>query len=45
MTTAPDAEFCALEPILDDAGRDPLLRVRQFAEKSVQPVISQYWIR
>ncbi len=45
MTVTADADFYALESLLDDAGRALLLRVREFMEKSVQPVINQYWIR
>ena len=45
MTPAPDADFYALESLLDDAGRDLLRQVREFMEKSVQPVINDYWIR
>ncbi len=45
MTLAPDADFYALESLLDNAGRDLLRRVREFMEKSVQPVINDYWIR
>ncbi len=44
MTLAPDADFYALESLLDDAGRDLLRQVREFMEKSVQPVINDYWI-
>jgi glutaryl-CoA dehydrogenase len=45
MTTAPDADFYALESLLDHSGRELLLRVREFMEKSVQPIINDYWIR
>jgi glutaryl-CoA dehydrogenase len=45
MTMAPDADFYALESLLDDDGREVLLRVREFMEKSVQPIINEYWIR
>jgi glutaryl-CoA dehydrogenase len=45
MTNAADADFYALESLLDDAGRALLLRVREFMEKSVQPVINRYWTR
>jgi glutaryl-CoA dehydrogenase len=45
MTMAPDADFYALESLLDEAGREVLRRVREFMEKSVQPVITDYWIR
>jgi glutaryl-CoA dehydrogenase len=40
-----DADFYQLEELLDDAGRDLVLRVRDFMEKSVAPVINHYWIR
>jgi glutaryl-CoA dehydrogenase len=42
---APDADFYALESLLDEAGRELLARVREFMEKSVQPIINDYWIR
>jgi glutaryl-CoA dehydrogenase len=45
MTTDQQADFYALEALLDDAGRALLLRVRDFMEKSVQPVINRYWTR
>jgi glutaryl-CoA dehydrogenase len=45
MTMAPDADFYALESLLDEAGRELLARVREFMEKSVQPIINDYWIR
>jgi glutaryl-CoA dehydrogenase len=45
MNKAQDADFYALESLLDDAGRGLLLRVREFMEKSVQPVINKYWTR
>ena len=45
MTMAPDADFYALESLLDEGGREVLRRVREFMEKSVQPVITDYWIR
>ena len=45
MTMAPDADFYALESLLDEAGREVLRLVREFMEKSVQPVITDYWIR
>jgi glutaryl-CoA dehydrogenase len=40
-----DADFYQLEELLDDEGRDVVLRVRDFMEKSVAPVINHYWIR
>ena len=47
MTTDPavDADFYALEELLDDHGRELLLRVRDFMEKEVAPVINHYWTR
>ncbi len=45
MTNPPDADFYALESLLEPAGRELLTRVRQFMEKSVQPVINRYWTR
>jgi glutaryl-CoA dehydrogenase len=40
-----NADFYALEEMLDDGGRQLLLRVREFMEKSVAPVINHYWTR
>jgi glutaryl-CoA dehydrogenase len=40
-----DADFYALEELLDARGRELLLRVREFMEKSVAPVINHYWTR
>jgi glutaryl-CoA dehydrogenase len=40
-----DADFYALEELLDDRGRQLVLRVRDFMEKSVAPVINHYWTR
>jgi glutaryl-CoA dehydrogenase len=40
-----DADFYQLEELLDDEGRDLVLRVRDFMAKSVAPVINHYWIR
>ena len=40
-----DADFYMLEQLLDPEGRQLLLRVREFMEKSVQPVINHYWTR
>jgi alkylation response protein AidB-like acyl-CoA dehydrogenase len=40
-----DADFYLLEQSLDDDGRQLLRRVREFMEKSVQPVINHYWTR
>src|SRR5262252_6857349 len=44
-TAVTDADFYLLEQSLDDEGRQLLLRVREFMEKSVQPVINHYWTR
>jgi glutaryl-CoA dehydrogenase len=38
-------DFYLLESQLPPAGQELLLRVREFMEKSVQPVINEYWIR
>ncbi len=40
-----DADFYLLERELDPAGRQLLRRVREFMEKTIQPVINQYWTR
>ena len=40
-----DADFYQLEELLDDDGRRLVLRVREFMEKSIAPVINQYWTR
>ncbi len=40
-----DADFYLLERSLEPAGRELLLRVREFMEKSVQPVINHFWVR
>jgi glutaryl-CoA dehydrogenase len=40
-----DADFYALEELLDSRGRELLLRARDFMEKSVAPVINRYWTR
>ena len=45
MTDLADADFYLLEQMLAPSGRELLLRVREFMEKNVQPVINQYWIR
>jgi glutaryl-CoA dehydrogenase len=42
---AADADFYALEQLLDEPGRQLLSRVRDFMEKSVEPVINRYWTR
>ncbi len=40
-----DADFYSLEQLLEPAGREQLLAVRDFMEKSVAPVINYYWTR
>ena len=40
-----DADFYALELLLDDGDRALLHRVRSFMEKEVQPIINRYWTR
>jgi len=40
-----DADFYALELLLDDQDRALLHRVRGFMEKQVQPIINHYWTR
>jgi glutaryl-CoA dehydrogenase len=40
-----DADFYLLEQTLDPAGRQLVARVREYMEKSVQPVINHYWTR
>src|SRR5579859_3640400 len=40
-----DADFYALEQLLDEPGRTLLARVRDFMEKEVEPVINRYWTR
>jgi glutaryl-CoA dehydrogenase len=40
-----DADFYALEQLLDESGRALLMRVRDFMEKEVEPVINRYWTR
>jgi len=44
-TTVQDADFYLLEQTLEPEGRQLLHRVREFMEKSVQPVINHYWTR
>ena len=44
-TALTDGDFYLIERSLDDQGRQLLLRVREFMEKSVQPVINHYWTR
>ncbi|HTZ25176.1 MAG TPA: acyl-CoA dehydrogenase family protein [Streptosporangiaceae bacterium] len=45
MPNAADADFYTLESLLEPGGRELLMRVREFMEKSVQPVINRYWTR
>ncbi len=40
-----DADFYLLEQSLEPEGRQLVHRVREFMEKSVQPVINHYWTR
>jgi glutaryl-CoA dehydrogenase len=40
-----DADFYALELLLDEEDRALLHRVRGFMEKEVQPIINRYWTR
>ncbi len=40
-----DADFYLLEQQLEPEGRQLLRRVREFMEKTVQPVINHYWTR
>jgi len=40
-----DADFYLLEELLEPAGRQRLLAVREFMEKEVAPVINRYWTR
>ena len=40
-----DADFYALELLLDEEDRALLHRVRTFMEKQVQPIINHYWTR
>ena len=40
-----DADFYALELLLDDEDRALLHRVRGFMEKEVEPIINRYWTR
>jgi glutaryl-CoA dehydrogenase len=44
-TAVTDADFYLLEQSLEPEGRQLLHRVREFMEKSVQPVINHYWTR
>ncbi len=45
MDPAIDADFYALEQLLDPDGHQLIMRVRDFMEKSVAPVINHYWTR
>ncbi len=45
MDPAIDADFYALETLLDAHGHEKLMKVRDFMEKSVAPVINHYWTR
>ena len=45
MTSSADADFYGLEQLLDDAGRNALLRTREFMTKEIGPVINHYWTR
>jgi glutaryl-CoA dehydrogenase len=40
-----DADFYALELLLDEEDRALLHRVRAFMEKEVQPIVNRYWTR
>jgi glutaryl-CoA dehydrogenase len=44
-TALTDGDFYLIEQTLDDESRQLLRRVREFMEKSVQPVINHYWTR
>jgi glutaryl-CoA dehydrogenase len=44
-TAVTDADFYLLESALEPEGRQLLMRIREFMEKSVQPVINHYWTR
>jgi glutaryl-CoA dehydrogenase len=45
MDPIPSADFYSLEQLVDPAGREQLMAVREFMEKSVAPVINHYWTR
>jgi glutaryl-CoA dehydrogenase len=45
MEPAIDADFYALDTLLDAHGHEKLMKVRDFMEKSVAPVINHYWTR
>ena len=44
-TAVIDADFYLLERSLEPEGRQFLHRVREFMERTVQPVINHYWTR
>jgi glutaryl-CoA dehydrogenase len=45
MDPAIDADFYALEQLLDADAHQLIMKVRDFMEKSVAPVINHYWTR
>jgi glutaryl-CoA dehydrogenase len=45
MEQAVDADFYAIEHLLDPDGRQLIMKVRDFMEKFVAPVINGYWRR
>ena len=45
MDSVLDADFYELEQLLDEDGLQLVLRVRDFMEKNVAPVINHYWTR
>ena len=45
MDPAIDADFYALEQLLDADAHEQVMKVRDFMEKSVAPVINHYWTR
>jgi len=45
MDGLPGSDFYSLELLLEPAGRELVGRVREFMEKNVEPVISEYWTR
>ena len=45
MDPVVDADFYALEQLLDPAALKVIRRVREFMEESVAPIINQYWTR
>ncbi len=45
MDPAVDADFYALAQLLDSDGHQLILKVRDFMEQSVAPVINRYWTR